>query len=547
VSLPARIVRQLAFVALCAAAACGRQAEPRYVPQEVVEVLGVTADELSAAIRLRLDSAPPPSWITPDRWARARRLYTLFGDAPLWLEPEGAKERARALLAALDAAPEHGLLTDGYPIDSIRHVVENPRLAGTTTGATAAMIAGADVLLTAAYVGYASDMLTGQVDPSTLSQSWHIRPTMAVVDSALAAALDDTSMATGLGAMAPQDAEYAVLRASYARYRQIADSGGWREIRRGVSSEELAERLRVEGFVVDSADMIAPDSLTVPPGVIGALKRFQERHGLEADGLLGRMTFAALNVPAAERARQIASNMERYRWLPRSLGSRYVYVNVPSFRLDAYDSGQRVLTMKVVVGSEYQGRATPVFSDSMESVVFRPYWNVTPTITKNEILPKVAKDPGYLARNHMEYYRSGGGRAIRQLPGPWNALGDVKFLFPNSYNIYMHDTNERASFGRAVRSGSHGCVRLERPAALAELVLGWSADSVKQAMSSGPPNASVKLATKIPVYIVYFTTYARDGQLHFSDDLYRRDELLKARLSGIPLADVPPAARTSTR
>jgi murein L,D-transpeptidase YcbB/YkuD len=181
----------------------------------------------------------------------------------------------------------------------------------------------------------------------------------------------------------------------------------------------------------------------------------------------------------------------------------------------------------------------------MESVVFRPYWNVTPSIMRTEILPKLAKDPTYLARNNMEFYQSGGGRAIRQKPGPTNALGYVKFLFPNDYNIYMHDTPEKTLFGKVVRAASHGCVRLEHPTELAQFVLGWSADSVHQAMNAGPTNTVVRLRPKIPVYIVYFTAYARDGQLYFSDDLYGRDEGLKARIQA-PAVAAPPSDTTST-
>jgi murein L,D-transpeptidase YcbB/YkuD len=494
----------------------GRAAEPpKYVPQEVPAILGIQALDIAVEIAVRIDSGQPPAWVTPSGWKRVRSLYEAYDHAPLWLEPEGVKNRATALLEALQAAPEHALLTDRYPIDSIRRVIDSPVLSN---GATARDLADADVLLTAAYVGYATDMLAGQVDPRSISQSWHIPVKQAVIDSALTRALEDTSMSQGLTAMAPQDSEYVLLKQEYAHYQQVAQAGGWPEIERGVSLDELRARLEAEGYAVDSTNVFA------------ALKSFQERHGLAPDGVIGKGTFAALNVPAAERVKQIASNLERHRWLPRLLGSRYVYVNVPAFRLDAYDSGQRVLTMKVVVGAEYQGKNTPVFSDSMTSVVFRPYWNVPPEIQKNEIAPHIAQDSTYLARNDMEYYRQSGERYVRQKPGPKNALGYVKFLFPNDFNIYMHDTPEKSLFAQSARAASHGCVRLERPAALAELVLGWPADSVRSAMNTGADNRTIPLKQKIPVYIVYFTVYARDGHLYFGDDLYKRDDLLKSRM-----------------
>jgi murein L,D-transpeptidase YcbB/YkuD len=225
--------------------------------------------------------------------------------------------------------------------------------------------------------------------------------------------------------------------------------------------------------------------------------------------------------------------MERHRWLPRTLGSRYIYVNVPSFRLDAYDSGQKVLSMRVVVGSEYQGRTTPTFSDSMEVAVFRPYWNITPDIQRLEIAPKVASNPGYLEGENMEYYKDGGVTRIRQRPGGKNALGLVKFLFPNDFNIYLHDTPAKALFAQDARAASHGCIRVEKPAELAQWVLGWDASRVEQAMREGKDNQQVKLPKKIPVYIAYGTTYVRDGQLYFGNDLYHRDDqLVKAIAEG---------------
>jgi L,D-transpeptidase YcbB len=231
-------------------------------------------------------------------------------------------------------------------------------------------------------------------------------------------------------------------------------------------------------------------------------------------------------VPAEYRLGQIAANLERHRWLPRSLGARYIYVNVPAFQLEAFDKGEPVLEMKVIVGQEYEDKATPVFSDSMETVVFRPYWNVTPDIQAKEIEPKLASDPGYLAENDMEYWNDGGARRIRQRPGPKNSLGFVKFLFPNDFNIYLHDTPNHELFGKDVRAFSHGCIRVEKPAELAQWVLGWPADNVRQEMDNPPDNKSVKVPKKIPVYITYFTTYLNNGQLYFGNDLYSRDDKL---------------------
>ncbi len=492
-------------------ATCRSRRRDKYVPQEVSQVLGVSASDIQRSIALRIDSTPRPEWVTPDRWARVRKLYAAYDDAPLWIEEGGLKDRASALLTALQAAPSHALRTDAYPLDSITRLVNAKRI---DSGATSATIANADVVLTAAYVAYASDMLIGQVDPKSVSQAWHIPARPGAVDSALAQTLSDSSMYAGLESMAPQDSDYAVLRREYERYQGIVDRGGWAPIESGVSPEELSARLVAEGYEVPSEDSVAQ-----------VIKQWQARHDLEPDGKLGAATRAAFNVSADERLQQIGANMERHRWLPRALGERYVYVNVPSFRLDAFDSGHRVLSMKVVVGAEYNGRSTPVFSDSMRYVVFRPYWTPTPNILKHEILPRIASDKSYLARNDMEYSPD---RVLRQRPGPHNSLGLVKFLFPNDYNIYLHDTNEKSLFGKSVRAASHGCIRLEQPDKLASFALGWPADSVSAAMTRGKNNRQITLAKKVPVYIVYFTAYARDGELHFANDVYRRDDALRA-------------------
>src|SRR5439155_13990151 len=209
---------------------------------------------------------------------------------------------------------------------------------------------------------------------------------------------------------------------------------------------------------------------TYDRGLATAVAQFQQGHGINVDSALGQETIDAINVPASYRLGEIAANMERYRWLPRSFGSRYIFVNVPAFRLEAYDSGQKVLEMKVIVGQDYADKATPVFADSMEYVVFRPYWNVPPTIAAKEIFPKISS--GYLAANDMETYQEGGETRIRQRPGPKNALGYIKFLFPNDFDIYFHDTPNHELFNKDVRAFSHGCIRLEHPEQLGQYALG---------------------------------------------------------------------------
>jgi murein L,D-transpeptidase YcbB/YkuD len=562
------------YIALAVAAAAlsaGCKGATKYSPQSVSRVFNVNAADLRAAIAARTGHEDRPAWVTEPRWQRVRMVYQRFGNSPLWLEQGGLEARAGAVLGAIREAPAHALDTSAYPIAEIERVVNAKRLTDTASAGT---LADADVLLTSAYVAYAADMLTGQVDPKTVSQAWFIAADQRALDSAIVRGVESPDMKAALDSMAPQDSDYKALKNAYARYRRIAATGGWPTVAsKGAASPELRARLTVEfsgdsggaqvasaqtstGQIasaqsartqtasgeVDSAAMTAKS--TSPRRADGAaaaspaaanvpalLRQFQHRYGLEPTGRLDQPTLAALNVSAADRAQQIGANMERHRWLPHYLGSRYIYVNVPAFELTAYDSGRKVLEMKVVVGEEYEGKVTPVFADSMETVVFRPYWLITPDIQRKEIEPKVEADPGYLARNNMEYYKDKSGTRIRQKPGEKNALGLVKFLFPNSFNIYLHDTPAKALFQKADRAASHGCIRVEKPAELAQWVLGWPPEKVHDAMYNGPDSHGVPLPQKIPVYIVYFTVYARDGQLVFSPDIYGRDEKLKEAVS----------------
>jgi murein L,D-transpeptidase YcbB/YkuD len=305
----------------------------------------------------------------------------------------------------------------------------------------------------------------------------------------------------------------------------------------------VRERLRLEGLVTTRARGTGGPRGTYDAELAGAVAGFQARHGIVVDSILGGETLTSLNVPARERLGQIAANLERYRWLPRDLGSTYILVNVPAFRLQAFRDGKEALTMKVIVGAEYQDRATPVFSDSMQYVVFRPYWNVTDRIAAEEYWPKVEQDPSWLERNGYEVVTSEGKQRIRQRPGTQNALGLVKFMFPNDFAIYLHDTPNDELFDEDIRAFSHGCIRLERPGELAQFVLGWPADSVRGAMEGEKDEFRVDLPERMPVYILYFTTYLKEGELYFGNDLYNRDDaLVKAMASGA----VPSPAGTAS-
>jgi len=425
---------------------------------------------------------------------------------------------------------------DAYPIGPIAQAIAIVE----TSKPTAEQLADADIILTASFAALGEDYLTGQVDPKTVAQNWHINPLDENVDSALVRAIRVSALDKSIASMRPQGSDYTELRKQLDKYQQLVVRGGWPGVPGGKSVKPgepmsaarvaaLKQRLATEGYIANDSAQNSTASAVYDRALAGAVAEFQRHHAIGVDSMLGKETLDALNQSAAYRAAQIAANLERLRWLPRSFGSRYIYVNVPAFNLEAYDHGEKALDMKVIVGQDYEDKATPVFSDMMETVVFRPYWNVTPDIAAKEVFPKINADPGYLARNDYELYQEGGETRVRQRPGEKNALGYVKFLFPNDFNIYLHDTPNHELFEKDVRAFSHGCIRVEKPAELAQWVLGWDASRVDAAMH-GSDNNAVKVPQKIPVYITYGTAYVRDGQLYFGNDLYDRDDKLVAQV-----------------
>ena len=293
--------------------------------------------------------------------------------------------------------------------------------------------------------------------------------------------------------------------------------------------------------------------------VADGVKRFQERHGLAADGKLGAATVKALNVPLADRTRQLANAMERWRWLPPEFPQPPVVVNIPEFRLRAFEGGEKVaLAMNVVVGKAAPTQ-TPVFTDSIKFIVFRPYWNVPPGILRRTVIPGIEKSSGYIESQRFEVTDSSGrpvaasgdvaaglrsGKySIRQKPGPKNSLGLIKFMFPNSHSVYLHSTPSTELFSQSRRDFSSGCIRVEKPAELAAFLLrnqtdggqSWTAQRAQTAMDSGKDNWQVNLATPVPVLLLYVTAVAKeDGTVHFFDDIYGHDRKLNAVLAKGP-------------
>jgi murein L,D-transpeptidase YcbB/YkuD len=353
--------------------------------------------------------------------------------------------------------------------------------------------------------------------------------------------------------MTPRHVQYTALRDALAKYRELEQHGGWPLLpvqlklkpgQQHAAVPLLARRLAVTG---DYTGPPREQETVYGADLQEAVKRFQRRHGLEPDGVLSAATVAQMNVPVAQRVQQLALNLERWRWLPVDLGERYILVNVPEYRLEVWDHGQVPLSMRVVVGKK--DTPTPIFNDDMTHVVFAPYWNVPPDIVKNETVPQALRDPAFLARTNMEVLDNIGNPVdpasidsanigeyrFRQRPGASNSLGLVKFMVPNQFNVYLHDTPADSLFARATRSFSHGCVRVEQPDKLAQYVLAdqpsWTVERINDAMHGGQEK-TVKLSRPLPVYLGYWTArISADGILQFRNDLYGVDARQSAMLS----------------
>lgn len=467
----------------------------------------------------------------------------------------GTKQKPPLHLDALKRALRR---IPGEGIDTTRHgAAQLARRAEQADRVSPEEVAALDVYLSFIFMYYADNLLTGRIDSEAVDPNWYTNPRSVDLADQLASALDRGMVEKSLSGLAPPHLEYRNLREALAKHRKKEGEGGLPEI---PSGSELAvgdtsgrvsllqEMLAWQG---DSAAASGPDSVYTRALARG-VTRFQKRHALKADGVLGDSTLAALNVPMEERIRTLEINMERWRWLPNSLGERYVLVNIPEFKLHAYREGEEVEEMSVVVGERYNDRATPIFSDRMEYVVFNPYWNVPQGIARDEILPKARKDTSYLSEHAYQVVESyepnadvlkptlenlervaDGELRIRQA-GTQNALGDVKFMFPNQFAVYLHDTPAQHLFDRTERAFSHGCIRVEEPARLAEYVLAnqpdWDADRIREVMR-GDTRRRVNLSRPVPVYILYWTARAReDGTAQFYKDIYGYDGKLSEAL-----------------
>jgi murein L,D-transpeptidase YcbB/YkuD len=499
--------------------------------------------------------ATEPSLPLPVR-QRSEALAAYYGDGSrpiLWL----GEERADDLVAWLRNAAEDGLEPGAYPADQLAKLMA----ASTETNSRGRAII--ELHYSAAFLQYASDLQVGRflphkVDPDFFQEGRAIDQVAALVGVGAAPDLDRFFLA-----WQPQAPEYSDLRAALADYRALAAAGGWPTVPLGESlkpgmTDPRVPALRARLAVTDGADPSAPPGLaeTYDDALAGVVRAFQRRHGLDIDGVVGKGTIAALNVPVETRVQDIVLSMERWRWMPPQLGRDHLIVNIAGFELRRFADGRLAERMNVVVGKPYT--KTPVFSDRIRYLEFNPYWNLPHGIAVKEELPKLKTNPAARAAAGFEAVRGdtvypltsinwsqyGPGNfpfQLRQRPGPNNALGRVKFMFPNQFDVYLHDTPARSLFDKAERAFSHGCIRLARPLDLAVQVLavggvpGWDMGRVDAVVAS-QKRTVVNLAEPLPVHITYFTAWVDQGLPNFRNDIYGQDAKLIAALDGQALA-----------
>ena len=479
----------------------------------------------------------------PGYEAALRRLYEPGGLAPIWLRDGKPTAAALAMIAAFSGAAERGI-PDDYGAPALADAAQ--RLSG-GTAASAEEHGLFDTGLSIAALRYVSETYLGRVDPRSINYPYDAPRREFDAAPIVRELADGGDPVARLASLDPPLPQYAQLRAALAQYRALAARGDLAvvpampklepgDVHAGVPA--LRAHLATLGDLPADAPAPAPESVErYDEALAAAVKRYQARHGLAADGVIGPATLKSLQVPIADRVVQIELAMERMRWLPYDWPPRFLVVNLPEFRLRAYDTARGplpALEMNVVVGEAAATRRhkTPVLMADMKYVVFRPYWMVPQSIIRKEIMPKLARDPDYLARNSMEMR----GNRVRQRPGRGNSLGLVKFIFPNPHHVYLHDTPSKGLFSRARRDFSHGCIRVSDPPALAEFVLaendGWDRARIERAMRNGPDDRHVHLTTPMPVYLLYATATPDDaGELHFFDDIYGHDASLRTQLA----------------
>ncbi|MBF0373359.1 MAG: L,D-transpeptidase family protein [Alphaproteobacteria bacterium] len=480
--------------------------------------------------------------------ALLRQIYGARANSPAWVEGLGLSPRGEKALAALEQASSHAIDPAGYHLPAIAKA----RHAAASGDAAAA--ARLELLLSDGLVRHARDLAQGQIEPRVAQDDWTIKHPTFDGATFLAEAMGSDDPGALAAARAPKSEAYGLLRQALTRYRALAEAGGWPAIPDGPKLEPGMEDERVPVLrrrLAATGELAYVESKLYDEPLKAAIELFQIRHGLTPDAVIGHQTLASLNVPAERRVAQIVANLERWRWLPREVEPTHISVNVAAASLKVIENGVETMAMRVIAGDPKHH--TPVIADVITAVTVNPAWHVPQSIAGKEILPQLRKNPNYLAANRMTVMGWDDATLIdwhqvsttafpfrlRQNPGPDNSLGLLKFNLTNPLNIYLHDTPTRHLFARDRRWLSHGCVRLQKPADLAQHLLGakWTPERLN-ALVDAQETVTVGLPKPMPVYLLYWTAWVEaDGSTHFRGDIYDRDSRLNEALS----------ARRSTR
>ena len=498
------------------------------------------------ALRAQFTARQPAGIALLDK-SELQDFYQQHDYRSVWLTHNRPNYHAWLLRKALRSADREGLDPTDYRL---------PLIEKEWTDASLDSRVKLELQLSDAFMRYSRQLRAGRLNPAEIDPDWHIKPQNNTSAPLAWLTLDADDFDQALDTLAPPQVGYRRLRKALARYRQIKHDGGWPTLQPGPTLKLgaydrrvglLRIRLMAEGDLKSGAfENLESYNLQVRD----AVERFQKRHGIKADGIVGPATLATMNIPVEHRIEEIKLNMERWRWLPRQLGDRYVMVNTAGYTLDVVDRDRTALSMRVITGQK--DKTTPVLAARLSVVQLNPYWVVPDQIAAEELLPDQQKNPDYLTEHHYRVFDHWGDNAkelnpatikwskynkdnfpykLRQDPGPDNALGQIKFIFQNELAIYLHDTPHRQLFAQTDRALSHGCVRVEHPMSLALNLLQdqsqWDREMITATIDSGE-TVDVRLTQPVPIYLVYWTAWVGDdGEMNFRSDVYERDRLVE--------------------
>lgn len=501
-------------------------------------------DRIAAGEQLELAGSPIASVVV------LPALYEKYDYQPIWQNPDSIRQ----LVAAIDAIYLEGLNPTDYHSETIQRLLQEQETPNVQTRQ-----AELDIVLSDSLIRLGYHLLIGKVDPEALDSNWNMNRQLPGLDPVLALsdAIDTGRVTDLVDSFRPLAPTYRKLMTALAHYRDLQAQGGWPGVPDGETLKPGMEDARVAALrsrLAITGDMRAenPGSTLFDTTVEAGVKHFQQRHGLDDDGVVGKGTLTALNVPIEDRIDQIRVNLERARWILNNLPSEFVVADIAGFYVKYFRDGSVVWEGRAQVGKPY--RTTPVFRDQIRYLEFNPTWTVPPTILKKDVLPAIKRDPGYLAKKNMRVLDRQGnpvnaaaidwsqypGKSfpymIRQEPGPNNALGRIKFMFPNKHLVYLHDTPSRSLFGRTERAFSSGCIRVENPFDFAERLLentpGWDRARIMSEFDKGQ-TSRVNLAKPVTVMLLYWTVSVdATGTVNFKNDIYERDAAVLDGLNG---------------